>query len=326
MVRLINIWKSFGNLPVLKDISTTFPPSKISVILGPSGTGKTTLLRIIAGLERPEKGRIFIEGEDVTDKPPWERKVSMVFQEPSLFPHLTAFENIAFPLEPLGLTKDKISQKVHHIAKLLGIFDLLDRKPDELSGGQQQRVALARALVVEPKVLLLDEPLSNLDLSLREELRLELKRLQRRTRITFIHVTHDQDEALELADKLVILYKGKIADEGIPTRVYEEPRTLEAAKVLGHNVLPLKELLKLNLKPSVIVKTYNAMYGVIPQHKLALRACNKGECIITETLMRRNHGLVVVKCENLTLKVAVPLNVLRNAKPSEKTCIEIIKD
>ena len=244
MIRIEHVTKRYGRVKALDNINAEIPLGKITVILGPSGAGKTTLLRIIAGLEEPDEGKIIIDGKDVTGLPPWERQVSMVFQTPALFPHMTAYQNIAFGLEVQGLSDDEVRERVVWAAKLTKIRHLLNKVPDQLSGGEQQRVALARALVTRPKILLLDEPLSNLDLALREELRLELRRIQRETGITFIHVTHDQDEALELADYLVIIYGGKVVECGDPIRVYERPKSLEAAKVFGHNIIPANTLQK----------------------------------------------------------------------------------
>ncbi|MCD6324334.1 MAG: ABC transporter ATP-binding protein [Desulfurococcales archaeon] len=217
----------------------TFPERKYTILLGSSGSGKTTTLRIIAGLEIPDSGKIFLDGEDITGLPPWERDVGMVFQNYALYPHLTAYENIAVPLKVKKISDEEIRKKIFEIAEILGIRELLHKYPAQLSGGQQQRVAIARALVKEPKVLLLDEPLSNLDAKLRLELRSFLKNLQRELGMTVIHVTHDQEEAMSIGDFVVLLNDGKIIQVGTPQEIYRRPRNLFVFNFIGQsNVLP----------------------------------------------------------------------------------------
>ena len=328
MIELINVSKSFGKIKVLKNINLKIPEERITVVLGPSGTGKTTLLRIIAGLERSHSGKVVINGKDVTTLPPWERGVSMVFQRPGLFPHLSASENIAFPLEALQFPKNEVRRRVEVVAKLVRVEHLLNKFPDELSGGEQQRISLARALVIQPKLLLLDEPLSNLDLRLREDLRVELKRLQRKVGITFIHVTHDQDEALELADFLVILLKGEVVDYGEPVRIYESPRTYEAASVLGHNIIPLSNLGPVGLSPESIVVHKGVTYGIIPEYHVSVKSseeCRDPQCIVNQVLIRRNYGLAILDCGTFKLRAAVNLNSLVKVKESTKVCVDFLK-
>lgn len=206
-------------------------------LLGPSGCGKSTVLNLISGLEKPTSGRIFFGDDDVTNLPPENRGVGLVFQNYALYPHLTVRENIRFPLENLRgsrrLTKEQMEQKVREAAGLVQIDGLLDRKPSEMSGGQQQRVAIARALVKEPRVLLLDEPLSNLDARLRLQTREELKRIQLETGITTIFVTHDQEEAMSICDNIVVMKEGCIMQHGAPQDVYDRPENLFVAKFLG---------------------------------------------------------------------------------------------
>ena len=204
------------------------------VILGPSGCGKTTLMRMIAGLETPSDGEIIIGGEQVTKLPPRARHIAMVFQSYALYPHMTVYRNIAFPLKAQGaFTKDEIDEKVKHAAGVLGIEPLLDRKPRQLSGGERQRVALARAMVKEPSVLLLDEPLSNLDAKLRASARDELQRFQRRLGITTIFVTHDQVEAMGLGDRIAVMLAGKVRQVGTPAEIYGESADTFVATFLG---------------------------------------------------------------------------------------------
>jgi multiple sugar transport system ATP-binding protein len=203
------------------------------VLLGPSGCGKTTLLRIIAGLERPTAGEILIGGQAVNDLPPRARKIAMVFQSYALYPHMSVFKNIAFPLKAQGLARDEIPKKVEWAAALFGIERLLERKPRQLSGGERQRVALARAVVREPAVFLLDEPLSNLDAKLRTSARDELQQFQRRIATTTIYVTHDQIEAMGLGDRIAVMQGGRVRQIGTPTDVYNEPADTFVAGFLG---------------------------------------------------------------------------------------------
>ncbi|WFO74688.1 ABC transporter ATP-binding protein [Desulfurococcaceae archaeon MEX13E-LK6-19] len=329
MIILKNIIKKYGVIKALDNINLEIPQGKITVILGPSGAGKTTLLRIIAGLEEPDQGRIIIDGKDVTLEPPWRRGVSMVFQQPALLPHLTAYENIAFGLEALEIPREEIEKRVLWAARLTRIESLLDKYPDQLSGGEQQRVALARALVTRPRILLLDEPLSNLDLALREELRLELRRIQKETGITFIHVTHDQDEALELADYLVVLVKGKIVEHGEPMRVYENTRSIEAAKLFNHNIVETRIIDKKKVYPWDHEWTRARATGVkeiIPQHKLDVKPADKETpCVVKEVLYRRNYGVALIECNNSLIRVALPLNKAKKIRKSINVEIEYVE-
>ena len=238
VLTLRNVEKHFTKFRLRID-ELTFEDNKYYVILGPSGSGKTTTLRIIAGLEIPNAGSIILDGKDITWLPPWKRDIGLVFQNYALYPHLTAYENIAVPLKVKKLPESEIRSRVLKMAEILEIDTVLDHKPNQLSGGQQQRVALARALVKEPKVLLLDEPLSNLDARLRLELRGFLKDLQRRMKMTVIHVTHDQEEAMSLGDGIVLINDGKIVQVATPQELYRRPRTVFAFNFLGlSNMLP----------------------------------------------------------------------------------------
>ena len=222
-----------GTLGAVNDVDLVTEEGEFLVFLGPSGSGKTTLLRMIAGLEVPTSGDILIGGEVVNDLTPRERRIAMVFQSYALYPHLSVYKNIAFPLKAQNVPKEQHRKKVEWAAGLLSIGHLLERKPRELSGGQQQRVALARALATEPGVLLLDEPLSNLDALLREEMRVELKRLQERLGTTMIFVTHDQAEALILSDRVAVMQGGRVEQVGRPEDVYRRPATPFVARFLG---------------------------------------------------------------------------------------------
>ena len=232
-VDLINVAKSFGATKVLEDITATFASGSFTSLLGPSGSGKTTLLRIIAGFVAPDAGRVEIADEDVTEVPVWARQIGMVFQSYALFPHMSVADNIAFGLRRQGIGAAEAKREVGRVLELVRLDGFENRKPKQLSGGQQQRVALARAIVTKPKVLLLDEPLSALDRRLRQDMQVELLRIQRESGLTTIFVTHDQEEALTLSDRVAILDRGRIVQIGAPAEVYERPKTRFAAEFLG---------------------------------------------------------------------------------------------
>ncbi|MFB3814877.1 MAG: ABC transporter ATP-binding protein [Terriglobales bacterium] len=230
-----------GELGAVNDVSLQTNEGEFLVLLGPSGSGKTTLLRMIAGLEAPTAGQIFIGGRDVTRQTPRERRIAMVFQSYALYPHLSVYENIAFPLKAQKVPKEQHRTKVEWAAGLLGIGHLLKRKPRELSGGERQRVALARAMVRNPTVFLLDEPLSNLDAKLRAAAREEIESFQKRVGTTTIYVTHDQVEAMAMGDRIVVLNKGVVHQIGTPKEVYEEPADTFVATFLGSPPMNLLE-------------------------------------------------------------------------------------
>ena len=235
-VRVQNVRKTYGRVEALKGASLTFASGAMTAILGPSGCGKTTLLRSIAGFIQVDEGRVFLGGDEVTQLPPQRRGTAMVFQNYALWPHMTIFGNVAYGLRLQKIPEGEIRRRVLKVLELVEIGNLSDvetRKPAALSGGQQQRVALARALVVEPKVLLMDEPLSNLDAKVRQRLRAELRRLQKQIGITAIYVTHDQEEALALADTVVLMDQGRIVQTGTPQDIYLKPETAFAAEFLG---------------------------------------------------------------------------------------------
>ncbi|MEN9679447.1 MAG: hypothetical protein RLZ57_576 [Actinomycetota bacterium] len=234
-LKLTNITKSFGDFVAVDDLTLTIPEGSFFALLGPSGCGKTTTLRMIAGLEEPTKGKIEIGATDITDTRPYQRPVNTVFQNYALFPHLTIFENIAFGLRRRGI-KD-VKAEVEKALKLVELPHLADRKPTQLSGGQQQRIALARAIVNRPALLLLDEPLGALDLKLRRQMQIELKWIQTQVGLTFVHVTHDQEEAMTMADTIAVMNEGRIEQMGTPEDLYENPRTVFVANFLGQSNL-----------------------------------------------------------------------------------------
>jgi spermidine/putrescine transport system ATP-binding protein len=232
-VRLENIRKSFKDMVAVENLSLTVEAGEFFSLLGPSGCGKTTTLRMIGGFEDPTSGSVHLGGEDVSDLPPYKRDVNTVFQSYALFPHLTVGENVAYGLKRKKVAKDEIGPRVDDMLKLVDLEHLGDRRPTQLSGGQQQRVALARALVNRPQVLLLDEPLGALDLKLRKQMQIELKRIQSEVGITFIYVTHDQEEAMTMSDRLAVMNAGRMEQVGAPQDVYELPATEFVASFLG---------------------------------------------------------------------------------------------
>ena len=232
-VRLINLWKKFGEVEAVRDVNLMIEEGDFFTFLGPSGCGKTTLLRMIAGFARPDQGTIFFDEVEVKDVPPWKRNVGMVFQNYALWPHLSVFENVAFGLKERNLLKSIIQEKTHQALSMVNLEGLEKRRPSELSGGQQQRVALARTLVIEPRLLLLDEPLSNLDAKLRIQMRHELVRIQRDLGITSIYVTHDQEEALTLSTRIAVMSKGNVVQVGTSKEIYENPKSQEVADFVG---------------------------------------------------------------------------------------------
>ncbi|WP_342077174.1 sn-glycerol-3-phosphate ABC transporter ATP-binding protein UgpC [Yoonia sp. SS1-5] len=232
-VSLKDIKKSFGSTDVIHGITTDIADGEFIVIVGPSGCGKSTLLRMVAGLETVTAGDVLIGGNRANDKEPMDRDIAMVFQNYALYPHMSVRQNMGYGLKIAGMSKDQINAKVGEAAKLLQLEPLLDRKPRELSGGQRQRVAMGRAIVREPAVFLFDEPLSNLDAKLRVQMRLEIKELQSKLGITSLYVTHDQVEAMTMADRMIVMNGGVAEQIGTPLEVYETPRTLFAAQFIG---------------------------------------------------------------------------------------------
>lgn len=268
-VDIINVSKKFGNTVALDNVTLSINKGEIFAILGPSGCGKTTLLRIVAGLEIPDSGRILINGVDVTFEKPQKRRAVMVFQNWALWPHMTVFDNIAYGLKIMGLPKNEIAKKVKWVLELVKLEGLENRYPHQLSGGQQQRVALARALVVEPELLLLDEPLSNLDARLRIEMREELRSIIKKIGITAIYVTHDQEEAMVIADRIAIMNKGRVMQIGTPNEIFFKPKNLFVATFIGKaNVL--KGVLEKVVENSVYVRVNDKIVKAVTPSNEAL--------------------------------------------------------
>ena len=233
LIELTNVSKTYGSVVGVDHVEMTVDGGEFLTLLGPSGCGKSTLLRMVGGFETPTTGSIWIEGKDVTDTPAQKRNVNMMFQDYALFPHMTIHKNIAYGLNRKGIKGEAAIKKTRDALELVGLQDTFDRFPGQLSGGQRQRIALARAIVREPKVLLLDEPLSALDANLREQMQIELKQMHQKLGITFIMVTHDQTEALVMSDRVVVMEKGRVAQDGSPEDLYERPATRYVANFIG---------------------------------------------------------------------------------------------
>lgn len=232
-IELRSVTKRFGKVEAVKNLNLSIEKGQLCCLLGPSGCGKTTTLRVIAGFEVPTKGRIIVQGEDITDLSPNKRNTGMVFQNYALFPHMTVFKNMAYGLENRKVPKDQIRTRVKGALEMVDMAGMEDRYPRQLSGGQQQRVAVARVLVMEPKILLFDEPLSNLDAKLRLQMRAEIRNLQKKVGITTIFVTHDQEEALSIADTVVVMNRGVVEQIGSPSEIYDAPETRFMANFIG---------------------------------------------------------------------------------------------
>ena len=237
MVRLERCSKSYGSVTALTEIDLAIAKGEFVTLLGPSGSGKTTLLNLIAGMVAPSAGRVFIDGRDATNLPPSKRGLGMVFQNYALMPHMTVFDNIAFPLRVRKLPRADIERRVAEVLEMVQLPKVAGRKPRELSGGQQQRISLARCIVYNPAIILMDEPLGALDKKLREDMQLEIKRLHRELGITMLYVTHDQEEALIMSDRIVLLTGGRVAQMGTPDELYHRPLSTFVANFLGHSNL-----------------------------------------------------------------------------------------
>ncbi len=257
VVELRGVYKSIHDHVILHDINLDVHEGEFLTLLGPSGCGKTTLLRLISGFEEPSKGSIAIDGKDVSGLPPTERHVHTVFQSYALFPHMTVFDNVAFGLRCQKTPADEIASRVAAVLKMVKLEKYAQRKPAQLSGGQQQRVAIARAAVNRPRVLLLDEPLSSLDYRLRKTMQIELKQLQRTLGITFVFVTHDQEEALSMSDRVVVMQEGNIEQIGTPRQVYEDPSNINVGKFIGEANIFEGEVLADNGNKQITISILN---------------------------------------------------------------------
>ena len=277
-ITLTDISKNFGNTKAVDNFSCELPDGHLICLLGPSGCGKSTLLNMLCGILPPTEGKIFFDKEDITSLPPDQRNIGMVFQNYALYPHLTVLENISFPLEIKKIPKKERFQKAEEIAKLVKVDNLLKRYPSELSGGQQQRVAIARALIKQPKILLMDEPLSNLDARLRLEMREEIRRIQQKTGITTVFVTHDQEEAMSISDSIVLMKNGVLVQQGLSQDLYNNPNCSFVAEFLGNppvnKIKNSAELLDYALKNNLLEQNYNSLKGTDFYLKLDLNVLN----------------------------------------------------
>ena len=305
---LKNIGKSFGTVSVLKDINLAIADKEFVVFVGPSGCGKSTLLRIIAGLEEASSGQIVIEGRDVSREHPVDRGISMVFQSYALYPHLTVFENIAFPLRVQKMQEAELKTRVGRAAEILKMTDKLQLKPGQLSGGQRQRVAIGRSIVRNPKVFLFDEPLSNLDAALRGDMRVELSQLHRELNATMVYVTHDQVEAMTMADRIVVLNGGHVEQFGTPMELYHHPATKFVAGFIGQpNMNLIPSLVKGVDAGGLIVELAGGHVMTVPVDTSGVKAGDKvevgvrpenvilgGELAVTVRVLERLGGVSII--------------------------------
>lgn len=281
LVKLENVSKKYNNKYIIKDLSIEVYQGEFLTLLGPSGCGKTTVLRMISGLETATTGKIYIDDKDVTNLDPTKRQVNTIFQNLALFPHMTVFDNIAFGLKMQKVKKEEIKTRVKKIIKLVKLEGLENRLPSQLSGGQQQRVAIARGIVTNPKVLLLDESLCSLDLKLKRQMQIELKKIQKKLGITFIYVTHDQDEALTMSDRIVILNNGLIEQNDTPENIYKKPITTFVADFIGEsNIIKgrvtniTNEETTINYFDRLSLKTKNTNYNIGDKINIIIRPEN----------------------------------------------------
>ena len=334
-VRLVDLCKYFGKVKAVDHLNLDIKDGEFVALLGPSGCGKTTTLLMIAGIYKPTKGYIYFGDQIVNDLPPRDRNVGMVFQSYALYPHMTVYDNIAFPLKLKKTPKQEIDKKVREVAKLLNIEELLDRKPSQLSGGQQQRVALARALVKEPQLFLMDEPLSNLDAKLRITMRAELKRMQRELGITTIYVTHDQVEAMTMADRIAVLNEGRLQQYGTPDELYFKPANVFVAGFIGSppmnffdgSLIERDDKLIVDLGPLQIdlpkdisdaLKTAGAkgeiIFGIRPEDITVAEGEYEGEVYVVEPLGK--DYIVHIKVGELIVRAIAPYGVkLKEGEP-----------
>ena len=343
-LQIKNVHKYFGNNHVVKGINLEIGDGEFLCLLGPSGCGKTTLLRMIAGLAETDEGNIILDGEDITGYPPNKRSNGMVFQNYALFPHMTVEQNIAYGLKRHKLPKNEIQGKVQKGLELVRLEGLGKRYPKEMSGGQQQRVALARALVMNPKLLLLDEPLSNLDAKLRKEMRLEIRNIQKKLNITTIFVTHDQEEALTMADTIAIMNEGVVEQLGNPLEMYEHPTTQFVATFIGGTNLIRGEVLEINgnevtvkcgddiLKGITVANVQKGQEVITSQRPERLRVCLENEekgkkqdniirgQIINRVYMGSSIRLILTCAKDQSMIVDMPINEDRPEYDVGQTC------
>ena len=318
-IELKQVTKNFGDLQVIKPLNLNIKDGEFTVFVGPSGCGKSTLLRLIAGLEDLTSGSIKIDDNEVSDTPPSKRGLAMVFQSYALYPHMNVYKNIAFPLKMVGLDKDEIDKKVRNAAEILNLTEYLARKPGQLSGGQRQRVAIGRAIVREPLAFLFDEPLSNLDAALRVGMRLEISELHKRLNSTMIYVTHDQVEAMTMADRIVVLNNGIIEQVGTPLELYRSPKNIFVAGFIGSP--------KMNLISGEFADKNNAhTIGIRPEHIAITQSEGNliGEIKMSESL--GSDTFVHVEINNFQQNITVRAEGEKNFIRGEKINLNYNKD
>jgi sn-glycerol 3-phosphate transport system ATP-binding protein len=295
-IQLVGVTKQWAGTKALDHIDLSIEPGTFCVLLGPSGCGKSTTLRIIAGLESASSGQVFVDGQDVTHQPPAKRGIAMVFQNYALFPHLSVADNITFGLSVRKVEAGESARRLREAAELLGLTALLQRKPSQLSGGQQQRVALGRALVAQTKVCLMDEPLSNLDAQLRQEMRHELRELQQRLGLTVVYVTHDQSEAMSMADQVVLLNQGRIEQAAAPRALYAQPATTFAARFIGTPAMNLLRLEGDRIAGSQVNVTRSATTLGIRPEAVSLAGSQHGAVPATVSSLEYLGADLVLRC------------------------------
>ena len=306
-INLKNLEKSYGKIKVIHDLSIDSNEGELIVIVGPSGCGKSTLLRMVAGLEDINSGSILIDNKIVNELEPMERNIAMVFQNYALYPHMTVFENMSYGLKILKIPKNEISSRVQKAAEILELGELLKRKPSQLSGGQRQRVAMGRAIVRDPVAFLFDEPLSNLDAKLRVQMRLEIKKLQKQLKTTSLYVTHDQVEAMTLADRMVVMNEGNVEHVGTPLEVYTKPKTLFTAQFIGS---PAMNILKGECQSNQIKLSSGAILKANSKHNGEVNVGLRPEDFTID--------------EKGTIKLKVEQNIGRQDRTLERTANHLL--
>jgi multiple sugar transport system ATP-binding protein len=330
-VQIRNVSKSYAQTSIIKDISVDIPDGEFVVLVGPSGCGKSTLLRMIAGLEEITGGEIEIAGKVINDVAPKSRDIAMVFQNYALYPHMTIRQNMEFALSLKKVPKPEIDAKVKRAAAILGLGDLLERYPRQLSGGQRQRVAMGRATVRDPKVFLFDEPLSNLDAKLRVQMRAEIKALHQRLKTTTVYVTHDQVEAMTMADRIVVMRSGVVEQAGVPLELYDDPANIFVAQFIGSPAMNLlegkisagafetKDGLRLALPVSDVVDGQKVSYGIRPEHIRLSDEGVPGMIYIIEPTGASTEVIVQAGAQQIALTAHERLHL----QPGQKVCLAI---
>ncbi|MDW3225073.1 MAG: ABC transporter ATP-binding protein [Paracoccaceae bacterium] len=322
-ISLKAVEKWFGDIQVIKGVDLDISEGEFVIFVGPSGCGKSTLLRMIAGLEETSRGQIIIGERDATAEPPSKRGLAMVFQSYALYPHMSVRDNVGFPLKSAGLPKSKIDTKVNEAAKALKLEDYMDRRPKDLSGGQRQRVAIGRSIVRDPTAFLFDEPLSNLDAALRVEMRYEIAKLHQTLQATMIYVTHDQVEAMTLADRIVVLEFGKIAQVGTPRELYENPANLFVAQFIGS---PRMNVFSADAVKDIEVPRGAVSLGIRPEH-ITLGALSTGQIdgVVDVLEYLGADTFVIVSC-GAAGQVTVRVNGSTSHKPGDAVSLSFAKD